>query len=216
MVQRIDVFKTMTVVLIIVYTIFVACLIVPIIGNAYKNIMLRATGVEEVQSLKTYVDNLKNLISPHMLILSILLAVPGIIIPLFASMWSSFLGSLFDMIRYVSGLEPPEKWAEVRKNVLELSHNSEKVSRSLRNMYIFSLSWVGLTFLILIASIFLVPIGNGTLSTLFLFLTYLFLIIFSIVFLAMVYYTLLTLQPFPKLSELIRVIGEKKLHEIRS
>jgi hypothetical protein len=132
-------------------------------------------------------------------------------IPLIVTIWSSFLGTLFEIVRYIKLNKKIEE--AVGNDYPKIVEQSVQISNNLRTLYIGGLLGLSLSMVFLIASIFTSPLKEGYFSVILLMLCYLFLLIMSIFFMGTIYYTLISFSPFPRLSEIIRIISKTKMQQ---
>ncbi len=168
------------------------------LGHAMKE-----TGGEPVTQ---YIQTVIQILPLHVLILAIILAVPGVIIPLCVTMWSNYLGNIFELAKYLEN-RTGHDWDEIKVLSKSLITNSKDTSEKLRVIYIISVCALSISFMFLIISLFFASTAGIKFSIVFLVLCYMALLVLFVLFLVGVYFTLFTHKPFPKMSEIIEKIA---------
>jgi hypothetical protein len=190
-------------------TIVFAAIAIIILFCTFPNIVKQINQAMKETTLEPvtrYTENVINIMPHHTLILAIILAVPGVIIPICVTMWSNYLGSIFNLTKYLEK-KTGDDWSEIKNLSKSLITNSKDTSEKLRVIYIFSLCTLSIAFMFLIISIFFVSAGGINLSIIFLTLCYMALLIFFIIFLIGLYFVLFTHKPFPRISEITEKIS---------
>lgn len=198
-------YRNILVSFLVIIVLMIAVFLSIVLFTTAKALLSITPEISVSRTFENYAGSLKKIINPHILMLTIIVLISGVMIPLFVTLWSGFLATLFEVVKYIKDKNINE---ETIPDYPEIVNQSVQASKNLRILYIGGLICMSTALVILIASIFTSPLCEGDFSVILLMLSYLLLLIVCIVFVTTIYFTLISYSPFPRLSKLIKRIQE--------